>query len=47
MEVGPDDGGTVLKVACGPATLALTGEEVAFRLTVRPDGSRLVVPWRE
>jgi hypothetical protein len=46
-EVGPADGGTAFKVACGPATLPLTGEEVAFRLTVRPDGSRLVEPWRE
>jgi hypothetical protein len=46
-EVGPADGGTAFKVACGPATLPLTGEEVAFRLTIRTDGSRLVEPWRE
>jgi len=46
-EVGPNDGGTAFKVTCGPATLPLTGEEVAFRLTVRPNGSRLVEPWRE
>jgi hypothetical protein len=45
--VGPNDGGTAFKVTCGPATLPLTGEEVAFRLTVRPNGSRLVEPWRE
>jgi hypothetical protein len=46
-EVGSDDGVTVFKVTCGPATLPLTGEEVAFRLAVRPNGSRLVEPWRE
>ena len=46
-EVGSNDGGTIFKVTCGPATLPLTGEEVAFRLTVRPNGSRLVEPWRE
>jgi hypothetical protein len=45
-EVG-SDGGTVFKVTCGPATLPLTGEEMAFRLTVRPNGPRLVEPWRE
>ncbi|WP_152568956.1 hypothetical protein [Microvirga sp. BSC39] len=46
-EVEANDGGTVFKVTCGPATLPLTGEEVAFRLTVRPNGSRLAEPWRE
>jgi hypothetical protein len=46
-EVGPNDGRTVFKVTCGPATLPLTGEEVAFRLTVRPNGSWLVEPWQE
>ncbi len=46
-EVEANDGGTVFKVTCGPATLPLTGEEVAFRLTVRLDGSRRVEPWRE
>ncbi len=46
-EVGPDDGGTVFKVTCGPATLPLTGEEIAYRMTVRPSGSPLVEPWRE
>jgi hypothetical protein len=46
-EFGPDGGGTVFKVICGTATLPLTGQEVAFRLTVRPNGSRLVEPWRE
>ncbi len=46
-EVEANDGGTVFKVTCGPATLPLTGEVVAFRLTVRLDGSRGVEPWRE
>jgi hypothetical protein len=46
-EVGPNDGGTAFKVACGPATTPITGEEVVFRLTVRQDGSRRVEPWRE
>jgi hypothetical protein len=46
-EVGPAEGGTAFKVACGPATTVVTGEEVAFRLTVRQDGSRWVEPWRE
>jgi hypothetical protein len=46
-EVSPTEGGTAFKVACGPATMALTGEEVAFRLAVHPDGSRRVEPWRE
>ncbi len=46
-EVGPDDGGTAFKVACAPVTTPVTGEEVAFRLTLRPDGSRRVEPWRE
>jgi len=41
------DGGTAFKVTCGPATSPITGEEVAFRLTVRPNGSRLVEPCRE
>ncbi len=43
-EVGPDGGGTAFKVACGPVTTSVTGEEVAFRLTLRPDGSRRVEP---
>jgi hypothetical protein len=46
-EVGSNGGGTVFKVTCGPATLPLTGEEVAFRLTVRPDGARLAEPWQK
>jgi len=46
-EVGSADGGTAFKVTCGRATMPVTGEEVAFRLTVRRDGSRLVEPWRE
>ena len=46
-EVGPADGGTAFKVACAPATTPVTGEEVAFRLTVRPDGSRRAEPWQE
>jgi hypothetical protein len=46
-EIGSDDGGTAFKVTCGPATLPLTGEEVAFRLTVRPGAPRLAEPWRE
>ena len=45
-QVGSDDGGTASTVTCGPATAAVTGEEVAFRLTVRPDGSSMVEPWR-
>ena len=46
-DVGPAGGGTAFKVICGTATMPVTGEEVAFRVTVRPDGSRLVEPWRE
>ncbi len=46
-EVGPDDGGATFKVVCGPATLPLTGEEVTYRVTVRPNGSQLVEPWQE
>jgi hypothetical protein len=46
-EVGPDDGGTAFKVTCGLAATPVTGEEVAFLLTVRQDGSRRVQPWRE
>jgi|SRR3712207_4520030 len=46
-EVGPADGGAAFKVACGPITMPITGEEVAFRLTVRPDGTRQVESWRE
>ena len=47
VDVGPADGGMVFKVTCGTATMPVTGEEVAFRLTVRQDGSRRVQPWRE
>ena len=43
-EVGSDDGGTGFKVTCGPAGSPGSGEEVAFRLTVRPTGSRPVEP---
>ncbi len=46
-EVGPAEGGTAFQVTCGLATTPVTGEEVAFRLTVRPDASRRVEPWRE
>ena len=46
-DVGPADGGTAFKVTCGTATMPVTGEEVAFRVTLRPNGSRLVEPWRE
>ena len=46
-EVGPDDGGTAFKVTCAPAATPITGEEVAFRVTLRPNGSRLVEPWPE
>jgi len=46
-KVGPDDGGAAFKVTCAPAATPVTGEEVAFRLTVRPDGSRLAEPWQE
>jgi hypothetical protein len=46
-EVGPDGGGTAFKVTCAPAATPVTGEEVAFRLTVRPDGSRRAEPWQE
>jgi hypothetical protein len=43
-EVDPDIGGTASKVTCGPATTPVFGEEVAFRPTVRPDGSRWAEP---
>jgi len=46
-EVGPDDGGPAFKVTCALAATPITGEEVAFRLTVRPDGSRRAEPWQE
>jgi hypothetical protein len=46
-EVGPADGGTVFKVACGQTGAPVTGEEVAFRLTVRPNNTRHVEPWQE
>lgn len=46
-EVGPGDGGTAFKVTCALAATPVTGEEVAFRLTVRPDGSRRAEPWQE
>jgi hypothetical protein len=42
-----NDNGTVFKVTCGPARSPITGKEVAYRLTMRPNGSRLVPPWRE
>ena len=46
-EVGSDDRGTAFKVICGPAAAAVTGEEVAYRLEVRPNDTRLVEPWQE
>ena len=46
-EVGSDDRGTAFKVICGPAAPAVTGEEVAYRLEVRPNDTRLVEPWQE
>ena len=46
-EVGPEDGGTAFKVTCALAATPVTGEEAAFRLTVRPDGSRRAEPWQE
>ena len=46
-EVGPHGGGTAFKVTCAPAATPVTGEEVAFRLMVRPDGSRWAEPWQE
>lgn len=45
-EVGPDDQGTAFKVICGPAGSAVTGQEVAYRATVRPNSSGLVEPWQ-
>ena len=46
-EVGPDDRGTAFKVFCGPAGFVVTGQEVAYRVTVRPNSSGLVEPWQE
>ena len=46
-EVDSDDRGTAFKVICGPAATAVTGEEVAYRLEVRPNDTRLVEPWQE
>jgi hypothetical protein len=46
-EVGPDDQGTAFKVIRGPAGSAITGQEVAYRVTVRPNSSGLVEPWQE
>lgn len=46
-EVGPDDRGTTFKVICGPAGSAVTGQEVAYRVTVHPNGSGLAEPWQE
>ena len=43
-EVGPNDGETTFKVTCALTLTPVTGEEVAFRLTVRPDGSRRGLP---
>ena len=46
-EVGSDDRGTAFKVICSPAATPVIGEEVAYRLEVRPNDTRLVEPWRE
>ena len=46
-EVGSDNRGTAFKVICGPASTPVTGEEVAYRLEVRPNDIRLVEPWQE
>jgi len=46
-EVNPADGGTAFKVTCGSASSPISGHEATFRLTVRPNGSRLVEPWRD
>ena len=46
-EVDSDDRGTAFKVICGPAATAVTREEVAYRLEVRPNDTRLVEPWQE
>ncbi|KFG70816.1 hypothetical protein [Microvirga sp. BSC39] len=47
IEVVPDDRGTAFKVICAPAGSAVTGQEVAYRVTLRPNSSGLVEPWQE
>ena len=46
-EVGSDGAGSAFKVTCASPAAPVTGEEVAFRLTLRPNGSRWVELWRE
>lgn len=46
-EVGSHGAGSAFKVTCASAATPVTGEEVAFRLTLWPNGSRRVEPWRE
>ncbi len=46
-EVGSDDGSTAFKVICELAGSAVTGQKVAYRVTVRPNSSGLVEPWQE
>lgn len=46
-EVGSYDGGSAFKVICGQVGSPITGEEVAYRLMVRPNDNRLVEPWKE
>ena len=46
-EVGSDDRGTAFKVICGAAARPVIGEEVAYRLEVRLNDTRLVEPWQE
>ncbi|MGF9764440.1 hypothetical protein AAII07_56020 [Microvirga sp. 0TCS3.31] len=46
-EVSPDDKGSTFKVFCGPAGSVVTGQEIAYRVTVRSNGSGLVEPWQE
>ncbi|MBD2748789.1 hypothetical protein IC232_19030 [Microvirga sp. BT688] len=46
-EVGSDDRGMTFKVICGPASSAVTGQDIAYRVTVRPNSSGLVEHWQE
>ena len=43
---GEDDGGTIVKVWCGPPGTADVYQNLVFRVTTRPDGSSSVVPWQ-